>query len=277
MKATFPSPAARRVHRDHLAREPPRDGRRGLVRRDGPLRLDARGLHRLAGLGGDRARDLVVALGQEHRRALEDLGALVGGQRLGHRALGGVDRRACERRVGARHATDDVARVGRADRPATRRPPPTRRPTRSLRSAAVAAMRLFKHAQGRLPPRDGGREGSASSGSARWAPASRRFVPRRGSRPWASRSAPSSASRARERIALLPRPRRSRRGGSPPRSATPLSPGSDFHRPGRAGGLRPRDRGDRRGPGREARPLPRARRDRRARTPCSRRTRRRSP
>jgi hypothetical protein len=102
------------VHRHDLAGEPPRDCGRGLERRHRALRLDARGLHRLARLGADRARELLVALGEELRDAREDVGAAVCRERLRERPLRGVDRAPCERLVGRRHARDDVARERRA-------------------------------------------------------------------------------------------------------------------------------------------------------------------
>ena len=72
------------VHRDHLAGELPRLDGGERVRRHRAHRLDARGLHRLAGLVGDLPRDLVVAPAERGGDAHEDLGALVRRQRLPH-------------------------------------------------------------------------------------------------------------------------------------------------------------------------------------------------
>jgi hypothetical protein len=104
----------RRVHRDDVPRERPRLDRGRGVCRHGPLRLDARGLHRLPGLGGDRPGHLVVPLAEERGDAVEDRGPLVRRERFRHRALGGVDGPSRLLRAGLRHPTDDVAGVGRA-------------------------------------------------------------------------------------------------------------------------------------------------------------------
>ena len=105
----------RRVHRHHLAGELPRLDGRERVRRHRAGRLDTRCLHRLAGLGGDRLRHLVVPLAEVAGDADEDLGALVRRQRLGHGLLGRVDRAPGIGRAGLRHAPDDLARVRRPD------------------------------------------------------------------------------------------------------------------------------------------------------------------
>ena len=114
VNASLPSPACARVHRDHLAGELARLDGGERVRRHRARRLDAGGLDRLAGLVGDRARDLLVAAADQAGDLDEDLGALVRGQRALERARRCVDR--APRLVGAalRDAADDVAGVGRA-------------------------------------------------------------------------------------------------------------------------------------------------------------------
>ena len=80
-----------------------------------PRRLDACGLQRLAGLGADRLGDLLVAAAEVAGDLDQDLGPLVGRERLAHRLGGGVDR--LPGLGGARlgDPTDDLARVRRAD------------------------------------------------------------------------------------------------------------------------------------------------------------------
>ena len=59
---------------------------------DAAARLDLRGLHRLAGLGGDRQRQVVDPLGDQARGAVERRGALVTGELVGVEGfVGGVD------------------------------------------------------------------------------------------------------------------------------------------------------------------------------------------
>ena len=102
----LPLAGLRRVHRHHVTGELARlDGRR-RVGRDCPLRLDACCLHGLSGLGGDRPRNLVVALAQHRRDAVEDRCALVCRQRLDHRALSRVDGTARLVRAGFGDAAD---------------------------------------------------------------------------------------------------------------------------------------------------------------------------
>ena len=106
----------RRVHRDDVAGELARFDRGERVGRDGPRRLDARGLDRLAGLGADRLGHVLVPLAQQARDAVEDRRALVCRQRALESACGGVD---CPPRVvgaGLRRAADDLAGV-RASEP----------------------------------------------------------------------------------------------------------------------------------------------------------------
>ncbi len=71
-------------------------------------------LQRLAGLGGDRPRQVVPPLRDELGRSVEDLGSAVGRERLGHCVRRGVDGTAGERGVGSGHAGYHVAGVGRA-------------------------------------------------------------------------------------------------------------------------------------------------------------------
>ena len=123
----------RRVHRHHLARELARLDRGEGVRRHRARRLDARGLQRLAGLGADRPRDLVVAAADEARDLDEDLGALVRRQRLAHRALGGVDRAPRLGGAGLR----DRGRRPRRSRASAPRSTRRSRPTRRRRRACV--------------------------------------------------------------------------------------------------------------------------------------------
>ena len=103
---------------------------------DAALRLEARGLQRLAGLGGDRQRQLVDALGDQLGGAVEHRGARVLGEvaRLEGR-LGGDHGPVDQRRVALRHPADDGAVVGAADlfppspsRPTRRRPEACGRP-----------------------------------------------------------------------------------------------------------------------------------------------------
>src|SRR5436309_568683 len=68
-----------------------RSDRGDRVRRHRALRLDPRGLHRLAGLVRNEPRDLVVAPAEPACDLDEDLRALVRGQGLAHRALGRID------------------------------------------------------------------------------------------------------------------------------------------------------------------------------------------
>jgi hypothetical protein len=83
----------RAVHRDHLAGQGARLDGGERERRHRALRFDPRGLHRLARLVGDEARDFVVAAAERAGDLHEDLSALVRRQRLTHRLLGGIDRR----------------------------------------------------------------------------------------------------------------------------------------------------------------------------------------
>ena len=88
------------------------EGQRG----DGPLGFGPRGLDRLAGLGGNGRRQLVLALGDDSRRAVEDRGALVLGQVAGLEGGARRLRRAIdERRVADRHPPDHGAVVGALD------------------------------------------------------------------------------------------------------------------------------------------------------------------
>ena len=104
----------RSVHRDHLAGELPRLDRGERERGHRARRLDPGSLERLAGLGGDRLRDLLVAAAELAGDADEDLGPLVRRQGLLHRRLGGVDGAPGLRRAGLRDSADDLAGVGRA-------------------------------------------------------------------------------------------------------------------------------------------------------------------
>ncbi len=79
-----------------------------------PRGLDSGCLQRLAGLGRDRVRDLLVAAAELTGDPDEDLGSLVGRERLPHRRLGRVDGATRLRLAGLRHAPDHVAGVGRA-------------------------------------------------------------------------------------------------------------------------------------------------------------------
>src|SRR5439155_12574275 len=63
----------------------------------------------------DQPGDLVGAAAGGHRDTHEDLGPLVGRQRLPHRLLGRVDRPPRLVRAGLRDAADDLAGVGRAN------------------------------------------------------------------------------------------------------------------------------------------------------------------
>ena len=88
-------PLARRrgVHRDDVAGERAGLDGRHRVGGDGALGLDPGGLQRLARLGADRLRRRRPRRSaRSSRDAVEDLGAPVRGERLGHGALGRVDR-----------------------------------------------------------------------------------------------------------------------------------------------------------------------------------------
>jgi hypothetical protein len=61
-----------------VAGDRPRGHGRELHGRDAALGLDARRLDRLAGFGGDRHRQILLALGDQLCRAVEHRGALVG-------------------------------------------------------------------------------------------------------------------------------------------------------------------------------------------------------
>ena len=75
---TLPSPGGSGVHGDHVAGQRAGLDRRELQRADAALGLDPRRLHRLARLGGDGHRQVVLALGHQLRGAVEHGGALVG-------------------------------------------------------------------------------------------------------------------------------------------------------------------------------------------------------
>ena len=110
----LPGARLRGVHRDHLAGELARLDRR---EREGGHRaggLDAGGLERLARLGRDGLRDLLMAASELARDADEDLGPLVRRQRLPHRSLGGVDGAPGLGRARLRDPPDDVAGIGGA-------------------------------------------------------------------------------------------------------------------------------------------------------------------
>src|SRR5690349_8336735 len=101
----------RRGHRDDVTGELPRfDGGEGIGR-DGPRGLDARGLDRLAGLGADRLRHVLVPLAQQPGDAVEDRGPLVARQRRLEGARCRVD---CPPGIvgsGLRRTADDLTAV----------------------------------------------------------------------------------------------------------------------------------------------------------------------
>ena len=103
-----------RVHRHHLAGELARLDRGEGVRGHRPAGLDLGGLQRLPGLAADLGGDLVMAAGDSGHDLDEDLGPLVGRERVGHGLLGGVDRGLRLGGAGLGHASDDLTRIGRA-------------------------------------------------------------------------------------------------------------------------------------------------------------------
>src|SRR5207247_6907015 len=98
-----------------LAGETTRLASRERIRVDGARRLDARGLERLAGLGADRARQLVGPMVEESGDAFEDLRPLPRRQWLLHRLLGRVDRPPGFFRARTRDGRHDLTRMRRTD------------------------------------------------------------------------------------------------------------------------------------------------------------------
>ena len=135
----LPGARLRGVHRHHLAGQLARLDRGHRVRRHRARRLDPRRLERLAGLGRDRLRDLLVAAAEVAGDADEDLGALVRRQRLAHGRLGGVDRPPC---LGApAFATRPTSSPEYGERTSTQSPVSTHSPPiRSFFSDAVVAI-----------------------------------------------------------------------------------------------------------------------------------------
>jgi hypothetical protein len=109
VNASFPGAGLRGVHRHDLAGELPCLDRGHRVGRHRPCGLDSGGLHRLAGLGADRPRGIVLAITQAVCDAREDLGAPVRRQRVACRRLGGVDRPAGLVAPALRHVPDGLA------------------------------------------------------------------------------------------------------------------------------------------------------------------------
>jgi hypothetical protein len=105
----LPGAGLRGVHRHDLAGELPCLDRGHRVGRHRPCGLDSGGLHRLAGLGADRPRGIVLAITQAVCDAREDLGAPVRRQRVARRRLGGVHRPAGLVAPGLRHVPDGLA------------------------------------------------------------------------------------------------------------------------------------------------------------------------
>ena len=114
VNAELPFAGLRGVHRHHLAGKLPRLDRGHRVGRHRARRLHLRRLERLAGLGRDRLRHLLVPPAEEARDAHEDLGALVRRERLAHGGFGGIDRAARLGCTGLRDPPDQVAGVRRA-------------------------------------------------------------------------------------------------------------------------------------------------------------------
>ena len=171
----------RRVHRDDVAGKPARFDGGHRVRGDGALGLDACGLQRLAGLCGDRLRDLVVALFQERGDAVENGGALVRRERRAHGVLRGIE--SLPRVLGARsrdagHSLAGVRRIHVL-------------PVAGLDPLTVEEelplLNRHSHRRPIQPLRCGAWRprfsGSAWSGSGRWARASHRSASRPASRP----------------------------------------------------------------------------------------------
>ena len=103
------------VHRYDLSGERSRRDRRERERGDGALRLDAGGLDRLRGLGRDHPGEVLGALREQLRGAIEDLGALPGGQRSGvQHGLRGPHRRVDLLRSARGDAPQQLAVVRRA-------------------------------------------------------------------------------------------------------------------------------------------------------------------
>jgi len=105
----------RRVHRHHVPGQLAGLDRRERVGRHGARRLDAGRLDRLAGFGGDRAGDLLMAASEAGRDTDQDLGSLVRRERVLQRLLGGVERAAHLGRAAFRDPSHHVAGVRRAD------------------------------------------------------------------------------------------------------------------------------------------------------------------
>ena len=104
---------------------------------DAALGLDPRGLQRLAGLGGDRQRQVVASLGDQLGGAVQHRGALVLGEvaRL-EGGLRGDHRPVDQRRVALRHPADDRPVVGALNLVPARRSPIHSPAARSLWSTA---------------------------------------------------------------------------------------------------------------------------------------------
>ena len=111
----LPDPGRGCVHRDDVAGELPRLDGGHRERRRRARGLDARRLHRLARLGRDRPRDLLRALLDEARGAIEDRRALVRGQRLAIARSAASTARARLGRATLRDAADERAVVRRAN------------------------------------------------------------------------------------------------------------------------------------------------------------------
>ena len=106
----------RGLHRHRAAGQLARLGRGEGEGGDAALRLDGGGLQRLAGLGGDRQRQVLLALGDQLGGALQHLGPRVLGKVAGAEGLvGGLDRAVDQRLVALGDAPDRALVVGTLD------------------------------------------------------------------------------------------------------------------------------------------------------------------
>ena len=109
----MPTPAGGGLHRHRAAGQLARLDRREGQGIDAAFGLDRRRLQRLARLGGDRLGQVLAALANQLRGAIEQSGALVLGEvgRL-EGLVGGLDRPVDERRIAFGYPADDGPVIG---------------------------------------------------------------------------------------------------------------------------------------------------------------------